>query len=415
MSAGGDPAAARPRIREDVVIGPALVRGGVPIHVIKDPVSGRMMTVGTREHFIISRLDGEHGLDDITAEYGAEFGRRLDDRAWGGIMTTLVGRSLLEGTPPPEPAEPATASRKQTLFNARFPLVRPGPWLERAATRTRWAFSPVFVSLAVAAAALACAVVALNLGPLFETAFGIWRDPWLGILAFLLLWGVVALHELGHGLAAVRFGARVGDIGIGWRFPLPAPYCAVEEIQLLPARDRVRIAFAGVFVSLLSLPVFLVFWLLAPEGTSAHTFSSVLLLFGTFAALLNFVPFLRLDGYAMLNHALGTENLARDSLGHTLGVLRARAGGTAPGPRPPRTIRIAYVAYAVTGALFYTFLAFLLAAWWFSLLEHLLDPWAATGILIATAVAVTAAYRVSVLRERARNATRRHPTDKEGT
>jgi len=414
MNAGGDPAAARPRVREDVVIGPALIRDGVPIHVIKDPVSGRMMTVGAREHFIISRLDGDHRIDDITAEYGAAFGRRLDDRAWGGIMTTLAGRSLLEGSPPPRPAELDTAG-SSTLLNARLELLRPGPWLEHVAARVAWAFSPAFVLIAMAAAAVACATVALNLGLLFETATRVWADPWIGILALVVLWGVVALHELGHGLAAVRFGARVRDFGIAWRFPLLTPYCAVEEVQLLPTRKRVYIAFAGVFVSLLVLPVALVFWLLVPEGSSLYTFASVLLLFGTFAALINFVPFLKLDGYSMLNHALSTENLARDARSHVLGRLRARFGGAEPPPIPPRPIGFAYVTYATSSVLFHTALTVVLAAWWFTFLDHLIGPWTAAGFLAVTAVAVIAGYRFRAVRRRAASDTRHRSTGKEGT
>lgn len=415
MTQEADPAAARPRVRRDITVGPALMRGGTAIHVLKDPVSGTMMTVGEKEHFIISRLDGDRTLAEVTTEYGAEFGRRLDDRAWSGIMTTLADRSLLEGGPPPEPAEPASGRQRPTLFYVRLPLARPGPWLERTLTWMGWAFSPAFVLPVLAAAVLACAAVALNLGPLFEAVALFRKTPWAGVLAVAVLWGVLALHELGHGLAAVRFGARVGDIGIGWRFPLLTPYCAVEEVQLLPARKRVYIAFAGVFVSLLVLPLALVFWVLAPEGSGAHVFASVLLLFGTVAALANFVPFFRLDGYSMLNHALGTENLARDSTDHVLNGLRERVKGSDRGrPRPPRSIRIAYVAYAVSAVVFYTVLILAFAAWWFALLQHLLAPWTAAGLLAATAIAVVIGYRINVVRKRGRGGTQRRPRDKEG-
>lgn len=415
MTQEADPAAARPRVRRDISVGPALMRGSARIHMLKDPVSGKMMTVGDKEHFIISRLDGHRTLADVTTEYGAEFGRRLDDRAWGRIMATLAGRSILEGSPPPEPAEPASYRQRPTFFHARLPLARPGPWLERAAGRMGWAFSPAFVLPALAAALLACATVALNLGALLEAMARFRETPWVGVFAIAVLWGVLALHELGHGLAAARFGARVGDIGIGWRFPLLTPYCAVEEIQMLPARKRVYIAFAGVFVSLLVLPLALVLWVLAPEGSSAHVFASVLLLFGTVAALSNFVPFFRLDGYSMINHALGTENLARDSTDHVLNVLRERAKGLDRGrPRPPRSIRIAYVSYAVSAALFYTVLILAFAAWWFALLQHLLGPWAATGLLVATAIAITIGYRINVVRKRDRDGLQRRPRDKEG-
>lgn len=424
MTSGSDLASARPRVRDDIVVGPALIRGDKHVHVIKDPVAGRLMTVGAREHFVISRLDGERSIGDVTVEYGAEFGRLLDERAWGSIMATLARRGLLEGT---TPASPATAPPgPEAPPRGTLPLVRPDAWMGRAVKRVSWVFSPGFVLPALALIAGTCAVIVRNLPSLAESALGAWERPWVAVPALVLLWGVVALHELGHGLAAKRFGATVGSVGIRWRFPLLAPYCSVEEIQLLPRRHRFHIAFAGVFVSLLALPPMLPLWLAAPEGGTAHVFASILLLFGFAAAMANFVPFLRLDGYAMLNHALGTENLARDSTAHVTSSLGALLPGRERAPRPPRWVRTVYVTYAVCAALFHTALAVLVLAWWFALLEHLLGPVTALLVLAATAAVITGVYRLVSVRRRRRAAegaagghqgprTPRRHTDKEGT
>lgn len=397
-----DAAAARPRIRDDLVVGPALLRGAGYAHVIKDPLSGRLMTVGEREHFIISRLDGDHSIADISSEYRAEFGRVLDDRAWGGIMGTLAGRRFLEGMAPDERTPSAITREPASLSRVRLPLFRPDARLGRLAERMSPVFSPGFTLTAMVLVTATLVVIVWNLPSLVGAAAGVWERPWTGVVALLILWGVVALHEVGHGLTAKHFGARVGEIGIQWRFPLIAPYCSVEEIQLLPGRHRVHIAFAGVFVSLLTLPLVVPFWLAAPEGGAAHTLTSMLLLFGTAAALANFVPFLRLDGYAMLNHALGTENLARDSAAHVAASLRGFLRRGTPAPRPPRWARNVYTAYAVLAAIFYTALASLVLWWWFALLEHLYGAVAAALILIGTAVLVTAVYRIVAVRRRNR-------------
>lgn len=402
-SAETDAASARPRIRDDLLVGPALLRGDKYVHVIKDPLSGRLMTVGEREYFIVSRLDGDRSLADVSSEYRAEFGRVLDDRAWGGIMATLAGRRLLAGMAPDERAPATTvAAKPATLLHARLPLLRPDERLGRLAERTPWLFSPVFTVTVMAVVVATLAVIAWNLPALVRSAAGVWERPWIGVVALMILWGIVALHEVGHGLAAKRFGARVGEIGIRWRFPLVAPYCSVEEIQLLPGGHRVRIAFAGVFVSLLALPPMVPLWLAAPDGGATHTLASALLLFGAAAALANFVPFLRLDGYAMLNHALGTEDLARDSASYTAASLVRLLRRGAPASRPPRWARNAYVVYAVLATVFYTALAFLVAGWWFALLEHLYGALAAVLILLVTAVLITVVYRVVAVRRRGR-------------
>ena len=423
-SAEADAASVRPRIRDDLVVGPALLRGDKYVHVIKDPVSGQLMTVGEREHFIVSRLDGEHSLADISAKYRTRFGRVLDDRAWGSIMATLAGRSLLAGMNPEQRAASTNASEPNTLLHARLPLFRPDRWLGRLADRMSWAFTPVFTVTAMIVVIATLAVIAQNLPVLARSALELWERPWLGVLALVILWGVVAMHEVGHGLAAKHFGARVGEIGIRWRFPLVAPYCSVEEIQLLPGRHRVRIAFAGVFVSLLALPPMVLLRWGAPEGGTVHTLTSGLVLFGTVTALVNFVPFLRLDGYAMVNHALGTENLARDSTSYVVAWSKSLVRRAAPAPRPPRWARNAYLVYALLATVFHTTLAILVAGWWFALLEHLYGAWAAVSILLVTAVLITAVYRIVAVRQRRRasntpgvhhekHRTRRRFTDKE--
>lgn len=390
-----------PRLRRDIRIGPPLLRNGAPIHVIKDPVSGHRMTVGKREHFIMSRLDGRRALGEIGEEYHAEFGRRLDEGEWSVILRTLAGRRLLEGIDPPAPV--VGQDRPRSLGYAQFPLFHPEAALEWMAQRASVFFSGWFLVPAATAIVATCLVVAVEAAELARAGAAVWQRPWGGVLVVAVLWAIVALHELGHGLAAKRFGAGVRSIGIQWRFPLIAPYCAVEDIQLLRRRYRVAIAAAGVFVSLAAMPpVLAVRWLL-PAGNSAHIAASALLLYGTVAALINFVPFLRLDGYAMLNHALGTEDLARDSLARIRGAVTR--GGAAV-PERWGWMNAVYLGYGGCTVVFYTLLAVALLLWWYSLLSHLIGGAGAVAVLGAAAVGISVCYRMAFLRRRSRPAPR---------
>ncbi|MEU3248988.1 peptidase M50, partial [Streptomyces sp. NPDC006875] len=101
--------AARPRVRGDIVFGPSLVRGTGRIHLLMDPVTGRRLEIGHKEHFIIARLDGSHSLDEIGHAYAREFGARLGEAQWGQLLRLLHGRDLLDGgrAPPGDAAVPA--------------------------------------------------------------------------------------------------------------------------------------------------------------------------------------------------------------------------------------------------------------------------------------------------------------------
>ncbi len=85
-----------PARRADLALGPPLLRGAAPVHLVKDPRSGRRHELGPREHFVLSRLDGTATRDEIGAAYAAVFGRRLGDGAWGQLLGLFWSRDLLD-------------------------------------------------------------------------------------------------------------------------------------------------------------------------------------------------------------------------------------------------------------------------------------------------------------------------------
>jgi Zn-dependent protease len=60
-----------------------------------------------------------------------------------------------------------------------------------------------------------------------------WMDTLAGLLFIAMLFGIVILHELGHALAAKRFGIRTRDITL-----LPsAEWPAWKECPMIPDRN----------------------------------------------------------------------------------------------------------------------------------------------------------------------------------
>ncbi|MEU8324082.1 M50 family metallopeptidase [Nonomuraea sp. NPDC048881] len=347
--------------------------------------------MGPKEAFILSRLDGTRSPVEIGEEYAEEFGKRLGDEHWARIFTLLGNRRLLAGMedaePPAAPARPA-----RTVLKARWPLVDPDRLLSGMERRLRWIFSPLLILPLSAVLVMLLSWVATRVPTLYAEATGAWHTPMM-VAVFAVSWGTLALHELAHGLTCKHFGGHAPEIGVIWRFPLLAPYCKADDMVLFERRGaRVLTSFAGIFTSLLVLvPMWAVYPLL-PHGNEVRGAIASVLLFGSATTLLNLVPFLQLDGYFMLNHALGMVNLREESYRYLLMEAKAmlRRGQRIDYPRRTRLI---YLAYGLSSVLFGLGLAAALLTSWFSVLSGYVGGLSAALILGAEAGVVVLVMR----------------------
>lgn len=379
----------RPRLRPEVVLGPAQWRGERVVHHVKDPLTGSYYRIGAREYFLLSRMDGQHGTDEIAAEYEAAFGRRLGPESWAQLFGMLHRRQLLAGATDDETLAQLTAAAaakaertKRTLLYARLPLFDPQRLFSRVGPRLAPLFTRWFVVPALFVVGLLAGYVGYGWRDLL-TAVGENRSVGLSVAAAVLIsWAVVFLHECAHGLTCWHFGGRVTEIGLLWRFPLFAPYCKVDDVVLLSRGRRVATAFAGVFVSMLAMVPFAALWAFTGPG-ALHNLSGTILLFGTVTAAINLVPFLRLDGYHMLNHALNLVDLRADSYQFYGRLLRGGPAAVA-GYRPRD--RVAYGLYGLASLIFTGTVVTLLFRFWYASMRTWIGPVWAGVILSAEAV-----------------------------
>ncbi|KAB2339978.1 M50 family metallopeptidase [Actinomadura rudentiformis] len=373
MTAASAMDAARPQLRGDIVLGPAVRSGAALVHNVKDPAAAKYYQIGPREYFIMTRLDGRTPLKRIGLEYAEEFDRRLGEEQWRQILTSLAGRRLLTGSgevaaPGEAGPAPASAPDRRTLLNARVTLFDPQRFFGRILPFLRFLFSAYFVVPALLAVTALQVLVAVKAGTLAGEARQLWEAPAAGLAVMLILWLSVAVHEAAHGLTATRFGGASTEIGILWRFPVLAPYCRVNDVLLFRRRwHRVCTAFAGLFASLLLMLPAAPLWMLAPEGSALRHAAAALLLFGSLSAVANLIPFLQLDGYFMLNHALGMQNLRLESYRFIrLALLHARQrdAGTAQRLKTyPRRVKLIYSLYGLGSIVFGAVLACWFAYW----------------------------------------------------
>ncbi|MFJ2234954.1 M50 family metallopeptidase [Streptomyces sp. NPDC087859] len=342
----------RPELRPEVRVSDELLLGNGTVHLIKNTENGQSFKVGTREHFLISRMDGSRSLDEIGAEYAGRYGRRLSDANWQQLLGMLGTRGLLAGAPATAPAReaapkaPETANvpkAERTLLRGTLPLVADADAtagrLHHAAgfLLSRWWMVPLLTLVAVMEATLVMRADELALATR-ET----FTNPVLLTATGALLWLSTALHELAHGVVAKHYGGRVSEIGLRWRLPSVIMYCTVDNYLYLPTRwARVATALAGAVMNLLFLLPFCALWLLAPVDDATQDALAGLLFLGSIQAYAMLVPLPPLDGYKIVGQMLGATELAASSSAYLR--LAVRRDTLAAGY--PRRARIAYTAY----------------------------------------------------------------------
>ncbi|MEE1738948.1 M50 family metallopeptidase [Streptomyces sp. BE147] len=354
MSTPGALAEYRPALRPRVLLSDALLDGAATVHLIKDTDSGNSFKVGTKEHFLIARMDGERSLKEIGEEYAARYGRRLADANWQQILRMLGSRGLLAGAPAPAAAAGAPAAAAgaapagppaRSLLRGSLRLVA-----DADATTARlhravgFLLAPGWLIPLLAMVVAMEAVVVLRAGELLLAVRELFTNPVLLTGAATLLWLSTALHELAHGVVARHYGGRVAEIGLRWRLPVVIMYCTVDNYLYLGSRwRRIGTAVAGAVMNLVFLLPFCALWLFAPLDDATHDALAGLLLLGSVQAFAMLVPFPPLDGYKIASQLAGATGLAASAGAYLRLVVRrdpAAAGY-------PRRARIAYPAYGI--------------------------------------------------------------------
>jgi Zn-dependent protease len=138
------------------------------------------------------------------------------------------------------------------------------------------------------------------------------KSVFLGTIAIVMLFGCVVLHELGHALAARRFGIPTRDITL-------LPIGGVARLERLPSepKQELWIALAGPAVNLaLLIAVALVggallgFDYLALSDSRTARACRTLLAFNAIMAVFNLLPIFPMDGGRVLRALLSMRGSA---------------------------------------------------------------------------------------------------------
>ena len=309
--------------------------GGQAWYALHDRLSGRVHRVSPAAYLLAVRMDGKRTVDELWQELVAELD--VDAPAQETVVNLLAqlhGADLLAGDVPPDAAELLTRrdrNRRQLLarnlrspVSLQIPLFDPDRLLTFLLPFVRPLLGPVGAVLWIALVGAGMLAAARHWPELTDNVL----DRLLateGLLAFALCYPVIkALHELGHGLVAKRFGCEVREMGVMLLVLFPIPYVDASNSAALRSRwQRAAVAFAGIGVELALAAAAMLVWAEAEPGLLRAVAFDVMTIGGVSTLLVNGNPLLRFDGYYVLSDVLAVPNLAGRSARY-LGYLMNR-------------------------------------------------------------------------------------------
>jgi len=374
-----NPAYARPKACGGLVAREFTTTRGEPYYIVKNPTAGTYVRLAPDEYFLLGLLDGRRQVKDLVLAYLQRYHRFAFSRIVNIVSQLRQHRFLTEaprdawGNLAARLAEDHWIHRINRLVRGflyhEFPLHGLDGPMEALYRRIGWLFftRPALVLLLVVASAGAAAFV-------WETVRGR-HDPLrfggsyaAGLLVLLVLWAVtVTIHELGHAMAAKRYGRQVNRGGVMLYYGLPAFFVDTTDVWLEPRRARLVVAAAGV-ASIWGLGgLASLYALLQPESPVAP-FAYQVAFIAFVSNTLQLMPLLELDGYYMLVDGLEIPLLRARAFAFLKRDLWRKLRSREPFDREERifaiygSLAVVYSGFAVLWAIYF----------WLYRLQHLL-------------------------------------------
>jgi len=316
----------RPKLRPDVRISAQTI-GGEKSYVIKVFETNSYNRYGPSEYELLTLCDGSR----TPAEVSEEYNRRHPDEPVAesevldfldGVEPSMWERSI--GEKNLAVLERIRDERKgrvdqSSVLYISFKAWDPNKVLAKIDPYLSWMFTPGFVMLSLGLF-IACLYllagdwtrISTDTRALYsfadKTAYDIWAF-------WIIMLGLGAVHEFGHGLTCKHFGGDVHQMGFLLIYFTPAFYTDTTDILLFDRGSRrLWVIFAGIWIEFVTCSVGALIWHFTTPGSLVNDLAyKTMLLSGIEGALLNLNPLIKADGYYALAQFLDVDNLREDS------------------------------------------------------------------------------------------------------
>ena len=355
-------------------------------YIISDAQQGRFFRLNPAAHALIARLDGLTVAEILTGIEQTTPQLLPSRDAVIKLLAQLFNAGMLQDQLPANacrllrqlaPSKPRLLQRFNPL-SVKIPLVNPDAFIRRLCARFPGNLSSWML--------LWCLMTGTGalLGVMHSDAIAneIGSDivaPTNILLLTVLFILMKLVHELAHGIAVRAFGGKVKEMGIALLVLVPIPYTDTSSAwQFQDKRKRMLVGLAGMIAELFIAALALCVWLLSAPGI-VHDLALNLFMIGAVSSLLfNGNPFLKFDGYYVLQDWLEIPNLYSRSSRYYLYLIQRYLLGI-PQPYSPVSAPGETGWFAVYGLL--ALINRLLLLW--VIVAYLLNSFPVLGVLLA--------------------------------
>lgn len=316
-------------------IGPAMRVGAATVHYVKNGATASYYRLGVRETFLLAQMDGATTLASIGTAYEDRFGLPLSQAGMQRILQILAARGLL--AVPVNATVPAPAPLPRLSIKGwgevYLRVADPGRLLTLLVRHLAWIDGRI-ATWCIALLIAGCELYAvLQHAALWQTITASLAHPSTPLIATFIgiTYGSAVCHELAHGAMCTRYGGRVNDMGLMFRYLMFFPYCKLDDLVVLPhARARTVTVLAGITLNLLLLAPFVLLDLSLTGDGLARQLCAWMLVFYNASILFNLLPFMRLDGYMLASICRGRPELKEEASRALRDCLNRRAAPAWP-------------------------------------------------------------------------------------
>jgi putative peptide zinc metalloprotease protein len=320
---------------------------------------------------LIQLFDGNRSYEEIAAVYSRQTGIQYSIETIREFADELEAADFWYKTPQEKNIllmQKSTEERRKLLKSQSkygdlslflFPGVNPDMFLNWLYKYTSFIYKPWFTLLTLGFFAFTAGITITHWSEIGRDTLEFYnfshKSLWDVIQFYLLAVVVLGIHELGHGHACKHYGGRVPSMGFALIYLAPAFYTDTTEGDVKGTRyQRLVISLAGVWAELMVCAIVTPIWWGTPPDTPVHNAAYILMLItGISAALVNWNPLIKLDGYHMLCEILGIVDLKEASTAFVSAWVKRHIWGLpVEVPYVPKQRRLGFGVYAILSGLY---------------------------------------------------------------
>lgn len=275
--------------------------------------NGNYYYIGPLLYEIAVRAKSLRSPAEIVEELKRDLSVNIDVDQVHSALASIEKKINPEG----DPEGKSPARQRSSYIHFKVKLLG-GQLLDRIASSLSFLFNPVVAVLLTVISVVSTAGYYLFINQPIISLSG--QDL---VSAYLVLFGIFFIHELGHATATKYYGMKPHEVSFGFYLIFPVFFADVSEAWSLSKGKRIVINLGGVYFQAIINAV-LVGFAVAYPGSDVLT---TLLYTNIFVIAYSLMPFLRYDGYWIYSDFFNLPNLMGRSIVYPYWLLKLYRAG----------------------------------------------------------------------------------------